>query len=50
MTCYKATYTGNLKASSEIEEIRWLDYSDLDIISEVDKKIFTFLHKKGELK
>lgn len=50
MTCYKAKYTGNLKASSEIEEIRWLNYSDLDIISEVDKKIFTFLHKKGELK
>ena len=50
MTCYKAKYSGNLKANSEIEEIKWLNYSDLDIISEVDKKIFTFLHKKGELK
>jgi 8-oxo-dGTP pyrophosphatase MutT (NUDIX family) len=49
MTCYKATYTGQLKASSEIEEIRWLSYSDLDIVSEVDKKIFLFLHQKGEL-
>ena len=50
MTCYKAKYSGNLKANSEIEEIKWLNYSDLAIISEVDKKIFTFLHKKGELK
>ena len=50
MTCYKARYSGNLKANSEIEEIKWLNYSDLAIISEVDKKIFTFLHKKGELK
>lgn len=49
MTCYKAKYTGQLKASSEIEEIRWLNYSDLDIVSEVDKKIFLFLHQKGEL-
>jgi 8-oxo-dGTP pyrophosphatase MutT (NUDIX family) len=39
MTCYKAKYSGTLKANSEIEEIKWLNYNDLDIISEVDKKI-----------
>ena len=50
MTCYTADYSGNLKASSEIEELRWLDTSDLDIISEVDKKIFAFLKAKGLLK
>jgi 8-oxo-dGTP pyrophosphatase MutT (NUDIX family) len=50
MTCYKAKYSGNLKANSEIEEIKWLNYKDLDIISEVDKKIFSFLNEKGELK
>jgi 8-oxo-dGTP diphosphatase len=49
MTCYKAKYIGHLKANSEIEEIKWLNYSDLDIISEVDKKIFHFLHEKGIL-
>lgn len=50
MTCYKAKYFGNLKANSEIEEIKWLNYKDLAIISEVDKKIFSFLNEKGELK
>ena len=49
MTCYTADYSGNLKASSEIEELRWLDTSDLDIISEVDKKIFAFLKTEGLL-
>jgi 8-oxo-dGTP diphosphatase len=50
MTCYKAEYDGILKPSSEIEEIKWLNYKDLDIISEVDKKIFRFLKEKGKLK
>ena len=50
MTCYKAEYSGNLKPSNEIEEIRWLNYNDLEIISEVDKKIFSFLKGQGQLK
>jgi 8-oxo-dGTP pyrophosphatase MutT (NUDIX family) len=50
MTCYKAKYIGTLKANNEIEEIKWLNYKDLNIISEVDKKIFFFLKEKGELK
>ncbi len=49
MTCYKAKYDGILEPMSEIEEIRWLNYNNLDIISEVDKKIFSFLKQKGEL-
>jgi 8-oxo-dGTP pyrophosphatase MutT (NUDIX family) len=47
MTCYTANYDGCLKANSEIEEIRWLDSSNLNIISEVDKKIFAFLNATG---
>lgn len=50
MTCYRAEYSGTPMANSEIEEIRWLNYKDLDIVSEVDKKIFAFLRKKGDLK
>ncbi|TAI47844.1 NUDIX hydrolase [Flagellimonas allohymeniacidonis] len=49
MTCYKAKYDGILKPTSEIEEIRWLNYKDLEIISEVDKKIFGYLKENGEL-
>ncbi|CAL2095128.1 NUDIX domain-containing protein [Tenacibaculum sp. 190524A02b] len=49
MTCYKADYEGDLKPTSEIEEVKWLDFKDLNIISEVDKKIFKFLKEKGTL-
>jgi len=49
MTCYKAQYEGTIEPTSEIEEITWLNYKDLDIISEVDKKIFGFLKENGEL-
>lgn len=47
MTCYMADFKGELTASSEIQEIRWLDYSNLDIISPVDKLIFKDLYDKG---
>lgn len=49
MTCYMADFTGQLKADSEIEEIRWLNYSDKDKISEVDKLIFDDLKENGLL-
>ncbi|CAL2095139.1 DNA mismatch repair protein MutT [Tenacibaculum sp. 190524A02b] len=49
MICYKADYEGGLKPASEIEEVKWLDFKDLNIISEVDKKIFKFLKEKGTL-
>ena len=49
MTCYKATFTGQLKANNEIEMLKWLDSSDLEIISEVDKKIFNHLKENKEL-
>jgi 8-oxo-dGTP diphosphatase len=50
MTCYASSYTGLIKANSEIEEIIWLTYSDKDKISEVDKKIFDFLQESNMLK
>lgn len=49
MTCYSGKYSGELKASSEIEEIKWLNYSDKDKISEVDKLIFDSLYKNNLL-
>jgi 8-oxo-dGTP pyrophosphatase MutT (NUDIX family) len=50
MTCYTATFVGSLKASNEIAELRWLHYEHMDIISEVDKKIFNYLKSKKLLK
>ncbi len=49
MTCYKAESNGKMIPKNEIEEIRWLNYKDLDIISEVDKKIFKFLKENNQL-
>ena len=49
MTCYTANYDGTPTPTSEIEEIRWLTYRDIDLVSEVDKKIFDFLKEKGSL-
>ena len=31
MTCYTADFEGALKPDSEIEEIKWLDYSNLNV-------------------
>lgn len=47
MTCYRARFTGDLKASNEIEEIKWLHSKHMDIISPVDKKIFVYLKQNG---
>ena len=49
MTCYTAEFKGELIAASEIEELRWLTSSDQDIISPVDKLIFSDLKSKGLL-
>ncbi|WP_372663288.1 NUDIX hydrolase [Amycolatopsis kentuckyensis] len=49
MTCYTAEYTGTLAASSEIEEIAWLAYTDRPRVSAVDKIIFDHLHETGRL-
>ena len=50
MTCYTAKFIGEMKPSSEIQEIRWLNYKDIDIISPVDKLIFNDLYEKGLLR
>ena len=50
MTCYTAEFIGEIKPSSEIQEIRWLNYKDKDIISPVDKFLFKDLYEKGILK
>jgi 8-oxo-dGTP diphosphatase len=46
MTCYTGAYNGTLKADSEIEEIRWLAYAEIERVSHVDRLIFDFLYEK----
>ena len=47
MTCYMAEFEGELKPNSEIHEMKWLDYSNLDVkISPVDELIFKDLFDK----
>lgn len=49
MICYTAEFDGILMPDSEIEEIVWLTFSDIDMVSAVDKLVFENLHKKGFL-
>ena len=46
MTCYSASYDGQLHPASEIAEMIWLNYSDKDRVSPVDKIIFGYLFDK----
>jgi len=47
MTCYMAEYEGEMKPSSEIEEIAWFSYKDKEKSSMVDQIIFEDLYQKG---
>jgi len=49
MTCYSAGYSGSLQPDSEIEEMVWLNYSDIDKVAAVDVLIFDFLKAQGLL-
>ena len=50
MTCYSSDYTGELKASSEIERFEWHRMSDLKKVSAVDKIIYLDLFSRGLIK
>jgi len=49
MTCYTADFSGALKAESEISEVVWLAFDDIERVSPVDKLIFRDLYDKGLL-
>ena len=46
MTCYFADYQGQLQASSEIEELFWLQHKDRNRTSAVDRIILDWLKYK----
>ena len=43
ITCYQAEFTGELKAATEIEEIRWLSYQEKAHASKVTQGIMDWL-------
>ncbi|MGL4632724.1 MAG: NUDIX hydrolase [Leadbetterella sp.] len=47
MTCYSADYTGELKPTSEIEELAWYTHADKDKVGPVDQIIFDYLFGEG---
>lgn len=49
MTCYTGAYAGELRASAEIEELKWFAYAEKDQVVGVDKVIFDHLHQHGLL-
>lgn len=50
ITCYQAKFQGELKPSSEIDQISWLSYCNLEQISEVDQLIYQDLYQKKLLR
>lgn len=46
LTCYTADYQGELLPQSEIEELAWLSYHDLERVSAASKLVFEQLHEQ----
>lgn len=49
MTCYSATYIGDLIPASEVIEVVWMNYENRNMVSQVDTLIFEFLYEKRML-
>lgn len=49
MRCYTADHLGTPTASSEIEEISWFRYADIDRVAPVDQLLFHDLRTSGYL-
>lgn len=46
MLCYTAEFSGEIRAASEIEEVRWLQYADKEKSSPVDHLILDYLRAR----
>ncbi|WP_046214209.1 NUDIX hydrolase [Paenibacillus wulumuqiensis] len=49
MTCYTGEYDGELQPESEIEEIAWLGYRDIERTSAATRLIMEEMHQRGLL-
>jgi len=50
MTCYTASFSGELQPSSEIQALAYYTYANRNIVGPVDQLIFDDLHKRGLLR
>lgn len=50
MSCYRAGYRGELRASSEIAELAWFGYGERSRVPPVDQLLFDELHAAGVLR
>ncbi|HLT51329.1 MAG TPA: hypothetical protein VKZ93_05195 [Arenibacter sp.] len=48
-TYYSTAYTGTFSPDADVAEIVWMNYSDREKVSEVDKMVFDFLKGSGQL-
>jgi 8-oxo-dGTP diphosphatase len=46
MQCYSAAFSGEIRAAAEIDEVIWLEYTDRNKVSPVDKIIFDWLKER----
>ncbi|MGC5412407.1 NUDIX hydrolase, partial [Streptomyces sp. DT225] len=49
MACYTAGFSGELRASSEIEDVAWFSYADRGRVPPVDQLLFDDLRASGDL-
>jgi hypothetical protein len=49
MACYTADYHGELRPSSEIDEVAWFSYADRGLVPPVDQLLFDDLKAAGQL-
>ncbi len=50
LSCFTAQHSGSLKPLAEVLELVWLKYADRHLIAPADRRIFDFLHDRGELR
>ena len=49
MHCYKARFSGELKAQAEIAEMQWLSYKEYNRLSPAGKIVFDYYRSEGEM-
>ncbi|WP_222937524.1 NUDIX hydrolase [Spartinivicinus ruber] len=49
MTCYLAEFSGEIQASAEIDEVKWLGFQDKLSCSPVSSMIMEWLYNRGQL-